>query len=58
MVRFVYKEQSEITMDYVNIPEASAGRDALKSCSGQDGGVTAAVPGKLENIQVNKYFEF
>ncbi|XP_036969113.1 CD209 antigen-like protein E isoform X2 [Acanthopagrus latus] len=45
MVRFVYKEQSEITMDYVNIPEASAGRDALKSCSGQDGGVTAAVPG-------------
>ncbi|XP_036969105.1 CD209 antigen-like protein A isoform X1 [Acanthopagrus latus] len=46
MVRFVYKEQSEITMDYVNIPEASAGRDALKSCSGQDGGVTAAVPGR------------
>lgn len=58
MVRFVYKEQSEITMDYANIPNTSAGRDALESCSGQDGGVTAAVPGKPENIQVNKYFEF
>ncbi|XP_030276593.1 CD209 antigen-like protein E isoform X2 [Sparus aurata] len=44
MVRFVYKEQSEITMDYANIPNTSAGRDALASCSGQDGGVTAAVP--------------
>ncbi|XP_073319993.1 CD209 antigen-like protein C [Pagrus major] len=44
-MKFVQKEQSEITMDYVNIPDASAGR-ALKSCSGQDGGVTAAVPGR------------
>ncbi|XP_051240087.1 CD209 antigen-like protein E isoform X1 [Dicentrarchus labrax] len=46
MVRFVHKEQPEITMDYVNMPEESARRDALKRCSGEDGGVTAAAPGK------------
>ncbi|KAE8300721.1 CD209 antigen-like protein D [Larimichthys crocea] len=44
MVKFVHKEESEITMDYVNLP-ALPGGDALKSCSGKDGGVTAAVPG-------------
>ncbi|XP_070767998.1 CD209 antigen-like protein E [Enoplosus armatus] len=39
MVRFVQSEQSEITMDYVNLPDASDRNNALKS-----GGVTAAVP--------------
>ncbi|XP_035516564.1 CD209 antigen-like protein E [Morone saxatilis] len=46
MVRFVHKEQPEITMDYVNMPEESARKDALKRCSGEDGGVTAAAPEK------------
>ncbi|TKS68902.1 C-type lectin domain family 4 member M CD209 antigen-like protein 1 [Collichthys lucidus] len=44
MVKFVHKEESEITMDYVNLP-ALPEADALKSCSGKDGGVTPAVPG-------------
>ncbi|XP_076584162.1 CD209 antigen-like protein A [Chaetodon auriga] len=46
MVKIVHKEQSEITMDYANLPDASARSDALRSCSGRDGGVTAAVPGR------------
>lgn len=53
MVKFVHKEESEITMDYVNLP-ALPGGDALKSCSGKDGGVTAAVPGETENLQFNE----
>ncbi|XP_051240094.1 CD209 antigen-like protein E isoform X3 [Dicentrarchus labrax] len=57
MVRFVHKEQPEITMDYVNMPEESARRDALKRCSGEDGGVTAAAPDspyKTRDIEVCK----
>lgn len=57
MVRFGHKEQSEITMDYVNLPEASARSTAVKSCSGEDSGVTAAVPGETENLQFIKHFE-
>ncbi|XP_068583571.1 CD209 antigen-like protein A [Cebidichthys violaceus] len=39
MARFIHKEQSEITMDYVNLPEA-------RSDSQQDGGGTSAVSGR------------
>nr|XP_046265332.1 CD209 antigen-like protein E isoform X2 [Scatophagus argus] len=35
MVRLVHKEQGEIAMDYVNLPEASARSNVLKSCSGK-----------------------
>lgn len=51
MVRFVHKEQSEITMDYVNLPKASARSKGLESSSGEDGGVTAAVLGETEILQ-------
>ncbi|XP_034715636.1 CD209 antigen-like protein E isoform X2 [Etheostoma cragini] len=40
MAKFVHGEQSEITVDYVNQPDASA------RSSGQDRRVTAAVPGR------------
>ncbi|XP_044045922.1 CD209 antigen-like protein A [Siniperca chuatsi] len=40
MARIFHKDQSEITMDYVNLP------DAKKSSSSEGGGVTAAVPGR------------
>ncbi|XP_028459640.1 CD209 antigen-like protein E [Perca flavescens] len=40
MARFVHGEQSEITPDYINQPDASA------RSSGQDRRVTAAVPGR------------
>ncbi|XP_070828322.1 CD209 antigen-like protein C [Chaetodon trifascialis] len=46
MVKFVHKEQSEITMDYANLPDAAARSDALGSCAGRDGGVTAAAPAR------------
>lgn len=58
MVRFVHKEQSEITMDYVNIPVASARSKGLESSSGEDGGVTAAVPGQTEILQFNNSLSF
>ncbi|XP_041789790.1 CD209 antigen-like protein E [Chelmon rostratus] len=46
MAKFVHKEHSEITMDYVNLPDGLARNDALKSCSGRDGGATSAAPGR------------
>uniref|UniRef100_A0A8C3B5H0 C-type lectin domain-containing protein n=2 Tax=Cyclopterus lumpus TaxID=8103 RepID=A0A8C3B5H0_CYCLU len=39
MARFIHKEQSEITLDYVNLPDAT-------SDTRQDGGGTAAVTGR------------
>lgn len=57
MMRFVHEEQSEITMDHVDLPDASARSDALQTCSGKDGGVIAAVPGETENLQLNKHLD-
>lgn len=45
-------------MDYVNLPDASAKSNNLKSGSRDDGGVTAAVPGETENLQFKKNFKF
>ena len=42
MARFVRGEQSEISMDYINVPDAPARR------SQEDGGVMAAAPGETE----------
>ncbi|XP_029292570.1 uncharacterized protein LOC115011539 isoform X2 [Cottoperca gobio] len=42
MARFVHNKESEITMDYVNLPDASARTNSLHSCAGG----TAAVPGR------------
>ncbi|XP_054459936.1 CD209 antigen-like protein E [Anoplopoma fimbria] len=41
MARFIHREQSEITMDYVNLPDASARTDTQ-----QGGGGTPAVSGR------------
>ncbi len=45
-------------MVYVNISDASARSDALRSCSEVDGRVTAAVPGETENLQLHTHFHF
>ncbi|XP_042288924.1 CD209 antigen-like protein A [Thunnus maccoyii] len=45
-MRVVHKEQSEITMDYVNLPDASARGLASNSRSGEHGEVTAAASGR------------
>ncbi|XP_010786464.1 CD209 antigen-like protein E [Notothenia coriiceps] len=46
MARFIHREESEITMDYVNLPEPTAGSNALESGSGEDAGLTPAVSGR------------
>lgn len=57
MARFVHKEQSEITMDYENLPDASARGLASNSRSGEHGEVTVAASGETEILLFNKHFE-
>ena len=47
MVRVVHKGQSEISMDYVNLPDASA-----RSGSGKENEVNTVAPGKTEILQL------
>lgn len=51
------REQSEISMDYINLPDPSAGGFASKSRTGEDSAETPAVSGETEFLQFNGYFQ-
>lgn len=53
-----HKDRSEITMDYINTHDASGRSETEQSCSGKDGGNISVVPGKTENPNLNKHFDF
>lgn len=53
-----HKDRSEITMDYINLHDASGRSETEQSCSAKDGGNIAVVPGKTENPNLNKLFDF
>lgn len=52
MERFAKEEQTEVTLDYMNLPEASA-RINTRRRPGQDTGSTATVPGETDKLESN-----
>ncbi len=52
----VCEDESEITMESRNLPDASARSVASKSYTSEDGEVTTAVPGETEMLSLLSCF--